>query len=352
MLDRMETPYEIVRHERLVPLKFSGVFEDIEKAEPGDALIAFSRKKVLAIAAALEKKGIKASVIYGALPPAARREEVHRFAQKETTVVVATDAIGMGISLPIKRVIFTESDKFDGSQRRQLSISEIKQVAGRAGRYMKYDLGEVLAMEWPEIIEAGLKEPVPEIRKLQIAFPREALEYDYPLDRLLRQWDELPEDELYQRTDMSGAEKLLAVLGKNAASFPRTLLFDLITCPVDERNDELISYWLSCCMSIAAGETVPKPSYPETSLSLCELKYQAYDVYHQLLRRIGIEDDCLADKERLCGKINAFLVHEKKDFLRKCRICGREIPVSSKFGVCDSCFRRGLRSGNKVVYRQ
>ena len=338
MLERMKTPYEIIEHERLVPLEFTGVFKDIKNVQPGDALITFSRKKVLAIAAALEKKGIKASVIYGALPPASRRSEVHRFASRETGVVVATDAIGMGISLPIKRIIFTETEKFDGFERRLLSSSEIKQVAGRAGRFGKYDLGEVLTMDNKSYVKECLEADTPAIRKLQIAFPKEALEYDYPLDKLLKQWDELPEDELYQRTDMHSAEKLLAALGPRAASFPRPLLYELITCPVDERNDELIQYWIRCCESIARNEPIPKPQYPESDLMFCELKYQAYDIYHQIQRRIGIEDDCLNDKERLCNKINKFLVHEKRHYLRRCKSCGVELPISAKFNYCEKCY--------------
>ena len=345
LLKAMETPYEIVRHERLVPLEFAGVFKDIGDVEPGDALIAFSRKKVLGIAAALEKMGKHASVIYGALPPAARREEVRRFTEKETTIVVATDAIGMGISLPIKRVIFVETEKFDGSCRRSLLPSEIKQIAGRAGRFGKYDLGQVLTMNDRRLISEGLSMDVPPITKLNLAFPTEALEYDYPLDKLLSQWDALPSNPLYDRADMSESEQLLGVLGSSASLYPRELLYSLITCPVDVKNEKLVDYWYDCCEMILADAPLQRPEFAENTLESCELKYQAYDVYHQLSRRIGIEDDCLADKERLCGKINKFLVKSKTVFIRRCRICGAELPVTARFNICDRCFdrQRGLR---------
>lgn len=45
-------------------------------------------------------------------------------------VLVASDAIGMGLNLNISRLIFSTLEKFDGTCRRQLTIPEIKQIAG------------------------------------------------------------------------------------------------------------------------------------------------------------------------------------------------------------------------------
>lgn len=131
LLKFFNAPYTITYHNRLAQLEFAGKMESIEDVEPGDALIVFSRKSALALAADLEKAYISASVIYGALPPASRREEVRRFREHETDVVVATDAIGMGLSLPIRRVVFCETTKFDGTRERKLLPEEIRQI-GRA----------------------------------------------------------------------------------------------------------------------------------------------------------------------------------------------------------------------------
>ena len=173
ILDSFGAPYEIVEHKRLAPLKYSGMFRSISFAKPGDALIVFSRRSVLSVAAELERSGIKASVIYGALPPVSRREEVRKFTAGETTVVVATDAIGMGISLPIKRIIFCETRKFDGTQARDLNTAEIKQIAGRAGRYGIYDMGEVLTMNDPQLIKEALNAEVKQEKRLTLPFPEE-----------------------------------------------------------------------------------------------------------------------------------------------------------------------------------
>ena len=340
ILKKMEAPCDVVYHERLVPLEYKGLFRDITAVEPGDALIAFSRKKVLQIAAELEKKGIAASVIYGALPPASRREEVRRFSEKETTVVVATDAIGMGISLPIKRVIFSETEKFDGKKQRSLNRGEIKQIGGRAGRFGKYDLGEVLTMSDPRRVAYALKDPVQPIKKLTIGFPEEALDYDRPLKEMLGYWDQLPKNDVFVREDMSDAEKLLQKLGKLPADVSKHQVYDLITCPIDIKNKDLVAYWANCAQRIMAGENIFRPFFPEDSLADCELKYHAYDVYHQLLRRIGIEDDCVAEKEALSFKINEFLKQEKSGFLKRCRICGKEMSVNDRYNICEECFNK------------
>ena len=115
----------------------------LENLEAGTAIIAFSRKKVLAIKQYIERRGRKVSVLYGNLSPSARREEARRFREGEADLLVATDCIGMGLNLPIKTVIFSTTSKFDGTQQRYLLPQEVKQIAGRAGRYGKFDGGTV-----------------------------------------------------------------------------------------------------------------------------------------------------------------------------------------------------------------
>ena len=101
MIRRCGDQYRIVRHKRNTRLTLEEkpyvLGKDLKK---GDALIVFSKKSVLALAAHLENEGIHCSVIYGSLPPATRREQVRRFLAKETEVVVSTDAIGMGSTFP------------------------------------------------------------------------------------------------------------------------------------------------------------------------------------------------------------------------------------------------------------
>ena len=340
ILDSFDADYEIIRHERLAPLCYRGMIRGIQEVQPGDALIVFSRRAVLAVAAELESRGIMASVIYGALPPASRREEVRRFASGETTVVVATDAIGMGLSLPIKRVIFCATRKFDGLGNRRLQSVEIKQIAGRAGRFGIYDEGEVLTMEDSDLIRDGLAKPEEQVRKLTLPFPGEAVDSDYPLDELMYQWDRLPAGAGFERANMTDAIYLYRQLRPIAGKLDRWLLYTLITCPVDIKLDEVVMYWRECCFAIYKDRRLPEPYACDDTLEECELRYKELDVRHQLLRRIGIEEDRMAEKLMLCNKINEFLERDKDKYLKHCSRCGKVLPATSSFGICDRCFRK------------
>ncbi len=127
---------EVVNHKRLsrldvlrAPIKPTGV-------RPQTLVVAFSRKTVYAVAAQLDQQRPgKVGVLYGALPPATRREVIERFTTGELDVLVTTDVIGHGINVPATTVLFAETTKFDGSEVRPLRTWEAAQIAGRAGRY-------------------------------------------------------------------------------------------------------------------------------------------------------------------------------------------------------------------------
>ena len=98
----------------------------------GDAVVAFSRRDVLMLRDQIAAAGHPVSVIYG-LPPEVRRREIERFARAKSHILVATDAIGMGLNLPIRRVLFSTLEKFDGEADRPLEASEVHQIAGPRG---------------------------------------------------------------------------------------------------------------------------------------------------------------------------------------------------------------------------
>ena len=135
---------EVVETKRFTELSLlDKPVRDLSQVEDGTAIVAFSRADVLRLKETLESKGKLVSVIYGALGPEVRKEEARRFRSGETKVLVATDAIAMGLNLPIKTVVFFESEKYNGKERVLLSSSEIKQIAGRAGRFGLHEKGFV-----------------------------------------------------------------------------------------------------------------------------------------------------------------------------------------------------------------
>jgi len=116
---------------------------EMEELRSGDALIVFSRRNALKNKIELEKIGHKVSIIYGALNPDVRREQARRFDSGETSIIVSTDAISMGMNLPVKRIVFSTFVKFIASKEYHLSPSDIKQIAGRAGRFGRFPKGYV-----------------------------------------------------------------------------------------------------------------------------------------------------------------------------------------------------------------
>ena len=111
----------------------------------------------MAVSAQLLNNNIRTSIIYGSLPYSTRKKQFDRFLSGETEVIVCTDAIGMGVNLPIKRIVFLETRKYDGVSMRKLRVSEIKQIAGRAGRKGIYDKGYVAATKDIDLIRDALK---------------------------------------------------------------------------------------------------------------------------------------------------------------------------------------------------
>lgn len=331
-----EAPYTVKQHKRLAPLKYAGSVRSFSDLQKDDAVICFSRKSVLSTAALLERNGFRASVIYGALPPEARRNEVRKYLRGETNIVVATDAIGMGISLPIRRVVFAETEKFDGKTFRGLNTAEINQIGGRAGRYGLHEKGEVLVLGKDTSIGEKLGQQARSIRAGCISFPREALATEIPLPILLKAWQSMPERRDFLREDMREPMSLLRML-KNEPNADRELLFDLITCPVDSRNEELLHYWARCARAILHNRRVPKPNFETETLAGCELQYKAYDVHHQLLRRLGRPDDCSKERSAICDRIAELMRQSKAPYICHCKRCDRELPIGTVWNYCERC---------------
>lgn len=147
LLESTGNRYEINTYERKVPLDISEKEVNFKKLAPKTILVTFSRINVLYHKYLLQQLGIKASVLYGNLPPEAKKEQIRAFVDGETQVLVTTDVIGMGINLPCNQIVFLEDSKFDGQSMRKLNEKEIKQISGRAGRYGLSTKGVVTALD-------------------------------------------------------------------------------------------------------------------------------------------------------------------------------------------------------------
>ncbi|PIA13923.1 P-loop containing nucleoside triphosphate hydrolase protein [Coemansia reversa NRRL 1564] len=138
--ESMDEEVEVREYTRLGKLKVSGVSldGDLGNVRKGDCVVVFSRKEIYEIKKAIEEKtGMRCAVIYGGLPPESRAEQARLFNDPDSgyDVLVASDAVGMGINLSINRVVFMTLQKFDGTGTKLISVSQTRQIGGRAGRF-------------------------------------------------------------------------------------------------------------------------------------------------------------------------------------------------------------------------
>ncbi|PHT38934.1 ATP-dependent RNA helicase SUV3, mitochondrial [Capsicum baccatum] len=166
----------------LVPLKVPlGSFSNIRT---GDCVVTFSRTEIYKMKKKIEAGGRhRCSVVYGSLPPETRTRQATMFndASSNSDVLVASDAIGMGLNLNISRIIFSTLKKFDGVELRDLTVPEIKQIAGRAGRYKsKFPVGEVTCLDADDLplLHSSLDSPSPVLERAGL-FPSFDLLYMY-----------------------------------------------------------------------------------------------------------------------------------------------------------------------------
>ena len=305
--------YELIEYSRLVPLQIEYSPVRLRAVQPGDALVAFSKGGVLALSQRLQDFGIRSSVIYGDLPPEVRRAQYAAFTKGENPVLVATDAIGMGVNLPIRRLIFTEIEKFDGETRRLLTTQEVKQIAGRAGRLGIYDVGYVACLdEEIYLVEERLRaedEPVEQA----VVGPSEAILQIglLPLREKLALWSEEPESlPYYRKKDVRNELLILDLL--RPYSLPEPVQWRLMRVPFDPGNEMLLaqfSEYARECFALGAEE-LTKPSALGTTCQALETYYQQVNLYYSFSRAMDLplDDPWVTDsRARISQQISRLL---------------------------------------------
>lgn len=130
----------------------------------GDALICFSRREVLMWRDNVTDAGLSVATVYGNLSPEVRRAQAQRFRDGAADVVVGTDAIAMGLNMPIARIVMTTSVKYNGYEEEEIPAALARQIAGRAGRFGVHEEGLVAGFdaETHNVMRSLLREkPVP-----------------------------------------------------------------------------------------------------------------------------------------------------------------------------------------------
>ena len=135
IISKLDDDIEFINRERLSKLTYVG-HKKISRINRKTAIIAFSAEEVYAIAELIRRQKGGAAIVMGSLSPKTRNAQVELYQSGDVDFLVATDAIGMGINMDLDFVYFSNLKKFDGRKLRKLNLSEIGQIAGRAGRYL------------------------------------------------------------------------------------------------------------------------------------------------------------------------------------------------------------------------
>ncbi|XP_027871664.1 ATP-dependent RNA helicase SUPV3L1, mitochondrial [Xiphophorus couchianus] len=146
---------EVHTYKRLTPFSvLDHAVETLDNLRPGDCIVCFSKNDIYSLNRQIEARGQECAVIYGSLPPGTKLSQAKKFNDPDDPckILVATDAIGMGLNLSIRRIIFNSLVKPNINEKGEkqmetISTSQALQIAGRAGRFSSvFKEGEVTTM--------------------------------------------------------------------------------------------------------------------------------------------------------------------------------------------------------------
>ena len=262
---RLDCPLEVRVLSRKAPLSMEGQpVRKLRNLRRGDAVIAFSRREVLMWRDMITEIGFSVATVYGNLSPEVRRAQAARFRDGSADIVVGTDAIAMGLNLPIQRIVMTTAAKYNGVDEEELSAALAKQIAGRAGRFGVHEEGFVAGYddETHYVIRALLKEKVPPVSSLgfSVAPTLEHLNRitsvtgEQSLAKLLKRFEtdiDVPDGFFTPRITEEQAERAMWL-----DTLPLTLAdkFTLSLVPISSRIPSLHAAWQKWARALARGQ--------------------------------------------------------------------------------------------------
>ncbi|KAJ2974220.1 hypothetical protein NUW58_g8728 [Xylaria curta] len=309
----------VSRYKRLSGLEtmhesLGGKLENLQK---GDAVVSFTRVGIHSLKTQIERVTDKrCAIVYGSLPPETRAQQAALFndPNNDYDYLVASDAIGMGLNLEIKRVVFEATSKRDSTGFRQMSVSELKQIGGRAGRYRTANHaiqtaasggkplkpkprgpGLVTAFEDDDLAividafnsepkpikTAGLQPPAPAIERLSTYFPPNT-----PLSFILSRLCDIAR--ISSRFHLCHLKEMLEIADL-IQPFPMTI-YDrciFLNAPValrDHNGAVVLQAFAKCVSRMEGGKLV---DIPEIELELLDIKQEEWkDGPANYLRRL------------------------------------------------------------------
>ena len=361
LAEYLNEPLEIVQFKRKNPLKLLESATHIKDIKAKSAIVAFSRRDVLNVKQKIASM-YSVSVIYGNLSPEVRREEARRFRDGETEVLVATDAIAMGLNLPIETILFYKSEKFDGERRRGLEATEIHQIAGRAGRFGMSEIGYVGALQ-PEVLRYIKKQYRAEDKKIEIPFKVKAnLEHIKLVSSILEE-NSLVEILKFFVKNMTFAGPFKAanldsmleaaeILDKYNLDI--TTKYHFATAPLTTQSPYIMMSYERYVRSVEQNQAVLyiapniEGSYADSMDILLEAEDRVKEISLYLWLSYRFESYFIdVEKARKTrGILNKFIERslQESHFVPRCRTCKKALPIDGKYAICQSCFRKEYRN--------
>lgn len=276
IIENLGEEYEIVRFERKNKLNVIPPMEKLKSLKAGDCVVVFSRKSALEMKNSIEATGKTCSVIYGNLSPDVRKGEARKFKNGENPILVATDAIGMGLNLPISRIFFSTMEKYDGSSNRLLTISEVKQIAGRAGRYGYNTHGEVGLLfennkEWAKLLNTAITQGYDKPKDTRVSIAPNLGQVQTICDTLNKQElysalvfftkKMIQKHELYKTANLEDMINIARLLKDKDSDLERTMTYACV--PIDIDQDMHMSYFFRWFNAHEKEHEVLAPALPE-----------------------------------------------------------------------------------------
>ena len=238
IISNLDDDIEFINRNRLSKLSYVG-YKKISRINRKTAIIAFSTEEVYAIAELIRRQKGGAAIVMGSLSPKTRNAQVDLYQSGDVDFLVATDAIGMGINMDLDQIYFSNLKKFDGKKLRKLNLSEIGQIAGRAGRYLNDgsfgitgNCKEITAEE-VELLENH------KFEKIQTLFWRNSnLNFNSPL-ALLKSLEEKPNKNWLKKIHECEDEKVLKYFIRkldlhNVSNIKKTLILLWECCQIPD----------------------------------------------------------------------------------------------------------------------
>ncbi len=318
---------EIKNYERMTDLKVESDSTKLENLKKGDALIVFSRRNALKHKVELEKLGHTVSIVYGMLNPDVRREQARRFDEGETDIIVSTDAISMGMNLPVRRIVFTAFSKFINSREHPLTDSEIKQIAGRAGRFQRFPTGFVTYLE--REVNKGGTEKLRDALNCELE-DREMAMVGPDLDLFLNVNNALKENSLrtlefseflrlfytiefsspfycVRLDEMIEIAETVEEINEQTNSLDYSEIFGFACAPVNLGNIDHVQYFHSIVSRYAAGQPIYNEMIDTSSNSIdyLETAIKCLELYQWLARHFSNKHFAFDDNELHINKSEA-----------------------------------------------